>query len=81
MDLGTLDGDQHVVFIGGHQDLLVLCFDSQEGEVVGRVKVPNEAACLFCEEGDVLCVVLAWVMGCLLYFLLSSKVVLTIPPL
>lgn len=77
----ALDGDEHVVLIGGDENLLIFSFDSEEGEVVGGVEVPNHAAGLLGEQRNVFRVVVAWVEDELLSFLLSSKVVRTMPPL
>lgn len=56
-----MDGDQHVILIGRHQDFLIFGLDSEEGEVVGGVQVSNHAAGLLGEEGYVFGVVVAWV--------------------
>jgi hypothetical protein len=41
LGLGSLDGDKHVVLIRGDQNLFIAGFNSEEGEVVGGVHVPN----------------------------------------
>lgn len=78
---GTLNGDEHVILIGGHQNFLVFSLDSEEGEVVCWIQVSNHAARLLGEQGYVFGVVVAYVKAWLLSFLLSSKVVRTMPPL
>ena len=77
----SLDGDEHEVLIGGDKDLLVFGFNAQEWEVVGGVHVPYHAFGLFGQEGDVARIVVTCIYESVLSFLLSSKVVRTMPPL
>jgi hypothetical protein len=46
---GALDGDEHVVLIGGYENLLVFGLDPEEGEIVGGIKVPDHASGLLGE--------------------------------
>jgi|JI9StandDraft_1071089.scaffolds.fasta_scaffold154201_1 enoyl-CoA hydratase/carnithine racemase len=63
LGLGSLDRDKHVVLIRGDQNLFIAGFNSEEGEVVGRVHVPNQALRLFGQQRNVLGVVVACIDG------------------
>lgn len=58
---GSLDGNQHVILIGGDEYLLIAGLDAEEGEVVGGIQIPNHALGLLGEKGDVFSIVVAYI--------------------
>ena len=56
---GTLNCNQHVIFVGSNHDFLLFGLDSEEGQIVGGIKVSYHTSGLFGEQRNVLGVIVA----------------------
>jgi hypothetical protein len=59
---GSLDGNEHVILIGGNKYLLIASLDAEESEVVGGIQITNHAFGLLSEKGDVFSIVVAYIL-------------------
>lgn len=59
LNTGALNGDEHVVLIGSDQNLFIFSLDSEEAEIVSRVKISDHAPSLFSEKRYVLRIIIA----------------------
>ena len=55
----ALNRDEHVIFVRSDHDFLLFGLDSEEGHIVGRIKVSDHTSGLFGQEGNVLGVIVA----------------------